>query len=178
MKEPKVEPVPRAQISGPTKPQAFALGYRTQNDTLGDKISDETALHTGDETPVRQEFKHTTDINNILQEYRSGMIAPKPGTFGDEVDMNFDLTDAYTALATANRATLNVPPELKSQFPTWESVLNGVENGSYQHALNELERQKQDAAERRQQQTAPVTGTDQAQKTAPETQTPTQKGVS
>lgn len=153
--------VPVARIAPDSPPIAFALAIRTQNDGQGDTMSQLTGLITGDETPVRQEFAHTADINNILQNH--GLSATRGGrapTWGDEIDMNFDLTDAYAALNAANRAKLNVPNELQSQFPTWEAVLNGVENGSYHVALEELDRRRKDAEEKKKQE---------AQETAPKT---------
>ena len=39
----------------------------------------------------------------------------------------------------------HVPPELRNQFPTWQAVLNGAENGSYAAALKDLDDKKQAA---------------------------------
>ena len=144
----KSEPVPRAQISGDTvpeyakKPIAFNYALRTHYDTLSDEVSNATGLDTGDETPVRQEFAHDADINVLLNKYN---VDPRGRPIEFKVDYTLDLQQAIHAVEMAKGTVDHVPPELRNQFPTWQAVLNGAENGSYAAALKDLDDKKQAA---------------------------------
>ena len=119
------------------KPIAFNYALRTHYDTLSDEVSNATGLDTGDETPVRQEFAHDADINVLLNKYN---VDPRgrPIEF-KEVDYTLDLQQAIHAVEMAKGTVDHVPPELRNQFPTWQAVLNGAENGSYAAALKDLD---------------------------------------
>lgn len=126
-----------------TKPIAFNLAIRTHNDTESDTVSKATALDTGNETPVRQEFGHDADVNNLLNKYN---VDPRgrPIEF-QEVDYSTDLQQALHAVDVARTVVNHVPEELRSAFPTWQHVLNGAENGTYAAALKDLDDRKEAA---------------------------------
>lgn len=139
--------IAQREAGGP--PYPFPM-ERTQTDGRGDEYSLITGLDLSGETPVtRQEFKDEADINNILARY--GINTPlRQMQWGQEIDERLDLQQALFAISEAQK--IQVPEELRSQFPTWQAILNGVETGEYQHALKELEdgkaREKQLADQR------------------------------
>lgn len=123
-----------------SKPIAFALANRAQNDTLSDQVSIETGLDTGTDTPVRVEYGPETDINTLLRRFNIDQQG-RPFQF-QEVDYNMDLQSAHLAVEAAQSATQTVPPELRHKYPTWAHVLNGAENGEYARDLQALDDKK------------------------------------
>lgn len=112
---------------------------RTQADDRGDEYSDLTVQLNDDRMITRQEFKDEADINIILK--RFGVQSGPMGTYG-EVDYTIDLQQALAAIASANQAHFNVPPELQGKYRTWRDVLNAAETGEYRRDLDALRDQK------------------------------------
>lgn len=126
----------------PTAPKGYARAMRSQADNLGDQISWESGLDTGDETRVRQEDADSADINQLLNKYGAFAQQQRPVVWGAEVDYTMDLQQAIEAVKLAQRAAHTVPQELRDKYPTWRHVLNGVESGQYETDLAELSRRK------------------------------------
>lgn len=83
---------------------------RTQHDGLQELYSYESGIACDPaEDLTRQEFKDTTDVNNILA--RHGVPVAQPLPYG-EVDYDLDLTQAYASLATAREAIGRLPADL------------------------------------------------------------------
>lgn len=104
---------------------------RTQADDLGDIYSVETGLDAsdgpGNRDMARQEFKDDADINILM--HRFGVVPlQKPVFFGD-VDYGIDLQQALAAVKQAREAWQTMPADIKADYPTWQSLLNGLELG-------------------------------------------------
>lgn len=101
---------------------------------------------------VRPEFEEETKIKNILASHGIDLMQrDAQNIWGKEVDDRIDLQTAIAASNEAKMAYSQVPAELRGEFPDWQMFLKGVENGSYQHALNELDRRNEEKKKRRQQ---------------------------
>lgn len=90
---------------------------------------------TATEDLARQEFKLEADINVLLG--RFGLDTPvRRVTFG-EVDFGIDLQQALSAVDQATTAYRDLPPALRAEFPTWQSVLNALVTGRLKIRLGE-----------------------------------------
>lgn len=108
---------------------------RTQADGFGDILSLETATKTPGPDRARQEFKKDADINVLMSRFGVGLPQRQP-VYGD-VDFDLDLHEAFTAVRLAEDAYRRMPDKLKEHFPTWQTLLTAVENGSLRILLNE-----------------------------------------
>lgn len=113
---------------------------RSQADDLFDIYSLEHSLDCAIEGNVdvaRQELKDETDINLMLKKF--GVFAPSRSVaqWGIEIDYNMDLQQALEAVTAAKRAWGQMTPELKAAYPTWQSLLNGLDSGEFKLDLNE-----------------------------------------
>lgn len=120
----------------------FAIAIRSQADNLQDEMSQLTGLDcTEDRDLARQEFAQEADVNYLLKQY--GVNAPmKQPIYGQEVNYDLELAHAYEAIDDARRFFDAAPDELKTQFPTWQSMVNGMANGTYTQALLDLEKKQ------------------------------------
>lgn len=90
-----------------------------------------SALVCVGEDMARQEFKAEADINNILKRYGvNGSALPIRPVVYQEVDYTIDLQQAMGAIETAQDMYRKLPPSLREKYPTWQSILNGIHNGS------------------------------------------------
>lgn len=110
---------------------------RTQDDGLGDIVSEMTAHTPTGEHLTRQEFKDDADINILLARFGVDQQMRQPA-YGQTIDYSIDLQTAMGAISDAQRVAANVPEELRQKYPTWREILNASETGQYQHDLNEL----------------------------------------
>lgn len=117
---------------------------RTQDDGLGDIVSEMTAHTPQGESLTRQEFRDDADINILLARFGVDQQMRQP-TYGQTVDYSIDLQTAMAAVNDARRIAGNVPDELRQKYPTWREVLNGSETGQYQADLKELSDKKAEA---------------------------------
>lgn len=140
--EAKDSPSLRADEAEPAGPPYPFPMERSQTDGRGLEYSILTGLDCSqDKVITRQEFKDETDVNNILGRY--GINAPlREMRWGAEVDESIDLQQALDLVSKAK--AIQVPDELKSKFPTWQSVLQAAETGEYQHALDQLAKQNEE----------------------------------
>lgn len=101
---------------------------RSQSDDLFGFYSEVTAIDTADwKDMTRQEYKHDADINTILRNFN--VLPPmRPIQFG-EVDYRIDLQTALDAVKQAKRAHARLPEDVREDYPTWQSLLNGIEAG-------------------------------------------------
>lgn len=101
-----------------------------------DGPSDAAAIDfTDSEDMARQEFKLDADINVILS--RFGVDTPmRRVTFG-EVDFGLDLQTALSVVDQATRAYNTLPQDLRLEFQTWQSVLNGLVSGQLKVRLQQ-----------------------------------------
>lgn len=101
---------------------------RSQSDDLGDVYSVEIVPDFSKAVDTaRQEFKDEADINILLK--RFGVFAPQKQLQFGHVDYGLDLQQAFAAIADAKRAWQVMPADVKSEFPTWQSLLNAIESG-------------------------------------------------
>lgn len=118
---------------------------RTQTDQMQDFYTELSALDCTDSVDrARQEFKDEADINKLLARFGVHAQQRQP-TFG-EVDFDLDLQQALFAVQEAKQAHRAMPATLRERYPTWQSLLNGLESGEFKLDLNE-ERRKAAAAE-------------------------------
>lgn len=112
---------------------------RTQKDDLQEYYSELSGLDCSESVDVaRQEFKDEADVNKLLA--RFGVAAPqRQPTFG-EVDFDLDLQQAMFAVQEAKQAHAAMPANLRERYPTWQSLLNGLESGEFVIDLNEERR--------------------------------------
>lgn len=111
---------------------------RTQKDGAQDEYSFASSLDTGDEKHTRQEFKDEADLNILLARFGVSTPIRTDLQYGQEVDYNLDLQQAFAAIESARRANLATPAELRDKYPSWREVLNGAESGEYQRDLQAL----------------------------------------
>lgn len=81
------------------------------------------------ESTTRQEMKDEADINKMLSRFGVGAFQQRQATYG-MVDFDVDLQTALHAIQEAKKAYSRMPEGLKDRYPTWQSVLNAVEDGS------------------------------------------------
>lgn len=109
---------------------------RTQADDLGQEYSMDTALDFSESIDMaRQEFKNDADINVLLG--RFGVNTPQRQTTYGEVDFGMDLQQAIGAIDAARRMHRKLPLSLRERYPTWQSVLNGLNDGTLRLDLEE-----------------------------------------
>lgn len=108
---------------------------RTQADGAQDEYSDKASIDFADAIDTaRQEFKDDADVNKLLAKF--GVNAPqRQVTFG-EVDYTLDLQDAFDAIKQAKAAYNRLPDEIKKDYPSWQTLLNGINTGLI-HIKNE-----------------------------------------
>lgn len=111
---------------------------RTQADGRQEEFSDLAATDVGTDSYTRQEFKDEADLNILLARFGVNTPIRTGGQYGQEIDYNLDLQQAFAAIEAARRANLAVPPELQTKYPTWREVLNAAETGEYAHDLQNL----------------------------------------
>lgn len=101
---------------------------RTQVDGEQRYYSDLTAIDcTDSQDMARQEFAAEADINLLLQRYGVG-IPQKPLEYG-ETDFTLDLQLALEAVQMAKNAYQEMPVELRRRFPSWQTLLNQIQQG-------------------------------------------------
>lgn len=115
---------------------------RSQNDdnnigALTQKfLSNKTALDCSNlPSETRQEFKRETEIKYILDRYL-GNPPLRPQPVFTPIDYNMDLQQAYAAVRNAKDAWAKMPPELRADYPTWQAMLLGIENGEFKLSLD------------------------------------------
>lgn len=95
---------------------------------------------------TRQEHKHETDINTILDRFKvSGVLPPsRQPVYGDR-DFDLDLHTGFIALAEAQRAFLNLPAELREKYGNPAKMLDAVHSGDFRKDLEAHEVARGDA---------------------------------
>lgn len=126
---------------------------RFQDDIVNQKEwSDAAGIDfTDTDIIVRPEFQAETKIETILRNHGIDPMNQRHAEWGKEIDERIDLQTALYAVREAQNIYPHVPQELRGEFPNWQAVLNGVENGSYQYALMKLEEQKEETKKRQEQ---------------------------
>lgn len=120
---------------------------RTQIDGKQDAYSAATALDTSDLPDLtRQEFREEADVNHLLARYGIGGLPQRTPRWGEEIDFDMDLQSAYISTQGAMRAWAHLPADLKTEFPTWQDLLNGYVSGKYQEAKKAYDDRKKDEA--------------------------------
>lgn len=110
---------------------------RGQADGLQKLYSDRAAIDVGSKDHTRQEFKKESDTNYILGRFGVGSTQAPP--LFTETDYDVDLQQANAALDEVKDAHRALPPELKKKYPTWQSMLNGMESGELDHDWTQLQ---------------------------------------
>lgn len=83
-----------------------------------DEASNETALHSFDESKTQQQFKEEVDINTIVRrfgltgEMPSDIRVPQYGDFSNVVDYQ----SALNAVIAADESFMSMPAEVRSRF--------------------------------------------------------------
>lgn len=121
-----------------------APAMRTQVDGLAEVVSLETAIDCSTMPDLaRQEFKDETDVNKVLARY--GVNTPLRQPEYSTVDYDMDLQQALAAIETAQEALRKLPPQLRQKYPTWETLLAGLYQGTFKTDLD-AQLQKDQAA--------------------------------
>lgn len=122
----------------------FAKAIRSQADDLQDEMSELSGLDCSEDRDMtRQEYGEEADINALMRRY--GVNAPqRQPTYGQEINYDLELQHAYAAIDDARRFFDAAPVELRTQFPTWQAMLNGMATGAYTDALIELEKKQKE----------------------------------
>lgn len=105
---------------------------RTQVDDLFDLYSVSGAIDTTSlEDTARQEQKAETDINVLMARFGVAAFAQRPAlSTGADVDYDLDLQTALGSIAQAKDAWFGMPEEIRKAFPTWQSLLVGLDSGA------------------------------------------------
>lgn len=106
---------------------------RTQNDQSQELYSTRAAELLADEMAeskdtARQEYGDEANINKLLA--RFGVHTPVGKVTFGEVDYSVNLQDAFQAIADAKEAHRRLPADLKTDYPTWQALLNAIEAGA------------------------------------------------
>lgn len=128
---------------------------RHQGDGLQDEYSAIASIDfTDTDVIVRPEFEAETKIETILRNHGIDPMNQRQAQWGAEIDERIDLQTGIHAVRSAQAIYDHVPQEIRGEFPNWQSVLNGIENGSYQYALQEHERRQEEKKKRKEQRAA------------------------
>lgn len=112
---------------------------RTQADGLSQTVSIATA--TQDDSAfdrTRQEYTKDADVNNLLT--RFGVMHTGETPLYKEIDYNIDLQTALRAIQTTREAYRTLPADIRAKYPDWQTLLNAVENGTYESPADEAAR--------------------------------------
>lgn len=120
------------------KTQVMDKDTRLINSLASSKIFDETDPESRSVT--RQEFALEADINYLVDRFTPGS-PQRPYTYG-ETDYTMDLQGAFTAIQVARHMHSRLPPDLRKEYPTWQSLLNAVETGEFKAELLDRERER------------------------------------
>lgn len=90
---------------------------------------------------TRQEFGQEADINYILSRFGVNSFA-RPVQYG-EVDYDIDLQTALSAIEQAELGYNRLPEELRKQYPSWESVILALAEGTNIREIRELLRREE-----------------------------------
>lgn len=119
---------------------------RTQADDEQSKYSLRSALDCSDSKDMaRQEFKEETDINILLAKFGVNQQQRQP-QYG-EADYTVDLQQSLHAVEQTKQAHKHLSPEIKSKYPTWQSMLDGMASGELAKDLETLQSAKKIADE-------------------------------
>lgn len=102
---------------------------RTQADGLQKTFSELTKIDTSAYPDMaRQEFKHDADINVIVS--RFGVESLRIPLTAGHYDQDLDLMTAIHAVRDSQEAFAKLPADIRSRFPTWESLYNATQRGA------------------------------------------------
>lgn len=129
---------------------------RTQVDGLGEEYSLASAYDTT-KTPdtARQEHKDDADVNILLA--RFGVDQPQKSVVFGEMDFSLDLQQAITACRESESAHERLHPDLKAKYPTWQTMITAMHDGTLAKDLEdnfESKRQAREVAELERKQKA------------------------
>lgn len=103
---------------------------RSQTDSLGDAESLRTQKVNDGEDMARQEFKDESDINVLIRKFGVSSFAPRPElSLRPDTDYDLDLQSALHAVADAKAAWFGMPADVRKAYPTWQSLLVGLDSG-------------------------------------------------
>lgn len=155
-------------------PEPRTYSVRSQADNLGDYYAWASALHTGDETLVRQEFRDEADINILLGRFGVN-VNQRQAVFGQELDYNLDLQTAIEAADAGKKAWAAQPEELRQRYPSFRHMVDAIESGEYEQAMQKVQQRREMEREWQERQNQPVVKAEDApkpQKKEPKKETP------
>lgn len=109
--------------------------YHTQTQTASDEERDARSLATGivfnqDDDIVRQEYKQEADINYLLNRYQGQLPEERrPLRFGEQLDFDMDLLQAFEAIANARASYDQLPLKVRKAYPSITDLMEAVERG-------------------------------------------------
>lgn len=115
---------------------------RTQTDGKQDEFNKLTAITfptTPDEDRARQEFRAETDVNKILKNFGVGHLNNAAAPYGEH-DYTIDLQQALTSVEATRRAYDRLPEDVREKYPTWQRLVEAMENGTYESPADERKR--------------------------------------
>lgn len=139
-----------------------------QFDGLEEEISLATRTPVGTTSMTRQEFAEEADINYLLTRFGVNQAGRANPEYGMEIDYSMDLQQALQAAEAGRNAHAQMPPELRSLYPTWAHMAAAIENGEYQKSLEKLEDRRNMETAWEEQKRRPKTPEPEAPKTEKE----------
>lgn len=104
---------------------------------------------------ARQEFKADQDINTMMAKF--GMMSGQTSRpiYG-ETNYDLDLQNALTAIRDVKAAHGTLPEDVREKYPTWQLLLEAIENGEYETPEQEALRTKAEDALAKEQRLADI----------------------
>lgn len=103
---------------------------RKQGDGKQEMQSAKGQYHSDLPSRTRQEFKKEVDVNQLMKNFGVTVQTEKPQY--QSIDYDLDLQTALGAVAQARRAHSQLPADLRAKYPTWQSLLDAIEAGTYE----------------------------------------------
>lgn len=100
----------------------------TQTTPKEDKVRPGLACDPKD-TRTRQEFKKDTDVNFLVKKY-GGNIPMGNVRFGIQ-EFGVDRLEALQRMESAQARYDALPPEVRAEYPSWDSVMTAIVNGTF-----------------------------------------------
>lgn len=111
---------------------------RSQADNMDANSQASAILFDPAEDKTHQEFKDESDINKMLAKF--GVMGHGTEPYFGPVDYGIDLQQALQTIADAKRAHAALDPALLAKYPTWVSMVEAIELGTYETPQEEAER--------------------------------------
>lgn len=101
---------------------------------------------SGDPLITRQEERDLADINRVFQKYRAtGQLPTGREGFSGDVDYDIDRLTAINAVREFQEGYERLSPELRKRYPTVRSLVDAVNEGTFDMSPVDPKRRAEDA---------------------------------